>query len=278
MSNVKKQDLKSIGDIYGGLLNVVKKNIIQEKTKASIGEAPLQKGGPQKEGGFVETELDIKKLSKKNLKDNFYNMKGLNGVDVDNNESEEDEEEITQEMKKSIRYRINNFMRKKSIFDKLYENVMSEEEAEDQDIMELGLSDATPDDELGDEGLEGEDSVTFTLDRETAQKLHDVLMSVLSDDVESGDDFEGEDFGGEEDYEEDEEDGEPTPERSSINYGKNNKVGNLKPSGGTADHRTTSKVGDDGDHGHALHNAKQPNMGKNNKVGKLKQGHGLFQQ
>ena len=60
--------------------------------------------------------------------------------------------------------------------------------------------------------------------------------------------------------------------------GKNNKVGNLKVQSGGASSAYTSKVGPDGDHGHALVNAKQPNMGKSNKVSSLKTGKSLFEQ
>jgi hypothetical protein len=276
MSSIRKQDQQSLGDIYGTLLNNVKRNIIKEKVKEEIGEVPLKDGGPLEKGGFTPTKLDPKKLNKKELVDNAYNIKRLSQVD-----DEEDSEEITPETEKVVRKSLNNFMRKKSIFDKLYENVMGADQGDmaGQDLAELGLDDATPDDELGAGG--GEDEVTFTIDRETAQKLCDVLQGVLDMGGEEGADGEEDEFGGDEfgsdDFEEDEEDA-PSSHGTSVNYGKNNKVGNLKPVGGTAQHQPTDKVGNDGDHGHALHNAKQPDMGKNNKVGRLKTNQGAFQQ
>ena len=76
--------------------------------------------------------------------------------------------------------KINNSMTK-SIFDKLYETVMNEEALPGDDNIEAHDAEAL-DLPVGDE--EGE--VTITLDRETAKKLHEVLMSVLGEEHESG--------------------------------------------------------------------------------------------
>ena len=282
MSTLKKKDLNNLGDIYGNILNDMKKNIIQEsKIKEEIGEAPLQKGGPQETAGYKSEKIDRKKLSKKDSKDNLYNIENLSGQD----KKEEDEEEITQESRKIAQRSLNKFMSKKSIFDKLYENVMfGGEQDEDQMNSSLGLDDATPDDELGSEG---EDEVTITLDRDTAMKLYEVLGACCGEGTEEGEgegEGEGEmsegedDFGGYGDNEEDEENlGDTATFSKAIDYGKSNKVGNLKPAGGSASSASTDKVGNDGDHGHALVNAKQPNIGKINKVGNLKTGQGAFQ-
>ena len=172
--------------------------------------------------------------------------------------------------------------RKTLSFDKLFESVVNEnfsgmEDAED-DIKAFGLEDEMTDDEMDSDLGGGEDEVTFTLDRATAQKLHDVLMAVLGDEGsdEGGDegelDFdmgnEGEDEMGD-DFEEDEE----TPAIGKLT-GKPNTVGKVKPKGGKASSDVTDEVGDDGDYGHALYNAKQPNIGagSNNKVGNYKKG------
>jgi hypothetical protein len=69
--------------------------------------------------------------------------------------------------------KINNFMTK-SIFDKLYETVMNEEAIPGDDNIEAHDAEAL-DLPMGDE----EGDVTFTLDRETAKKLHEVLAAVL---------------------------------------------------------------------------------------------------
>jgi hypothetical protein len=320
MSTAKKKDLNSLGDIYGNILNGVKNNILKEsKVKQEIGEAPLQKGGPQETAGYMPTKVDRRKMSKKELDDNLYNIKDLSEEDEETAkkakkskkdydkdgvvEAPEEEfkgskdkaiktalqKENNKETRKIARESLNKFMSKKSVFDKLYEQVMfGDESANDaQDLDALGLDDSTPDSELGSES---EDEVTLTLDRETAMKLYDVLAACCGDtegEGEMGEDEMGEETGGEDEfggnnYDEDEETLGSTSSGAStfskaIDYGKSNKVGNLKTVGGTASSASTDKVGNDGDHGHALVNAKQPNVGKNNKVGNLKTGQGAFQ-
>lgn len=298
------KDLLSIGNIYGSMLNKLQHEIVRESkhTKVpvnEIGDAPLIKGGPQETAGYMQTKLDKNKLSKKELEDNAYNIKNLSYSDDEDPLDEEDEEDFSAETKKIAQSSLNTFMRKRSIFDKLFENAMNGSsfggnsdmnETEELDALEIGDGDDEGMDDMDDMDDDMGDEVTFTLDRATAQKLHDVLMGVLGgeeevDDLEDGmdEDMDGdyEDMEDEEncDYgDEDEEDlGHPnTGSVKSVDMGKNNKVGNVKPKGGTASSAYTSKVGPDGDHGHALVNAKQPNMGKNNKVGNLKTGKSLF--
>jgi len=300
------KDLLSIGNIYGSMLNKLQHEIVRESkhTKVpvnEIGDAPLIKGGPQETAGYMQTKLDKNKLSKKELEDNAYNIKNLSYSDDEDHLDEEDEEDFSAETKKIAQSSLNTFMRKRSIFDKLFENAMNGSsfggnsdmnETEELDALEIGGGDDEGMDDMDDMDDDMGDEVTFTLDRATAQKLHDVLMGVLGgeeevDDLEDGmdedmdndyEDMEDEencDYG---DGDEDEEDlGHPnTGSVKGVDMGKNNKVGNVKPKGGTASSAYTSKVGLDGDHGHALVNAKQPNMGKNNKVGNLKTGKSLF--
>lgn len=206
--------------------------------------------------------------------------------------NEEDEETI-KESRKIAKASINNFMRKKSIFDKLYENVMGQPGS----MAPMGGSEMEEVGELDALGIEGEgegmeetgEEVTFTLDRETAQKLIDVLQAAVGGEEEVGGEegeaeSEGEtEEGGAEEaeegfWDEDEEDLGASNLSKEVNYGKNNKVGTLKTQSGGATSAYTDKVGQDGDHGHALVNAKQPNMGTNNKVGTLKTGKSAFEQ
>ena len=308
----KSNDFAKIGQVYGGMLNGMKHKLVSEgkigpKVKpGEIGEAPLIKGGPQETAGYMPAKVDRTKMSEKELKDNLYNIKNLSNPD----NLEEDEEDMKdtkhkakkvakkmvkgkekaktqKESGKIVKESINNFMRSKSIFDKLYENVtgqfngmspMGSEMEETEELDALGIEGEGEDmEETGDE-------VTFTLDRATAEKLHEVLMSVLGGDeevdefdMEAGDEMEdeGEEMGY---MDEDEEDLGASNHSKEVNYGKNNKVGNLKTQSGGASSAYTSKVGADGDHGHALVNAKQPNMGKSNKVGTLKTGKSAFEQ
>lgn len=313
-----KNDFASIGNLYGSMLTGLKHQIVAEskvaKIKAGeIGDAPLLKGGPQTTAGYLPTKIDKKTMSKKDLDDNLYHIDELS-YDEDEEtkkpkktkksmikktagtvDSKEDEE-MVKESRKIVRDSINNFMRKKSIFDKLYENVMQPGGAATSGPVDSGMDDMQELDALGIEGedddMGGEDEVTFTLDRATAQKLHDVLMSVLGEEedlgadeeFDGGDELGGEDeFGGEDEdeegfWDEDEEDIGASDLKKEVNMGKNNKVGNLKVQSGGAQSKYTDKVGNDGDYGHAGVNAKQPNMGKNNKVGSLKTGKSMFEQ
>ena len=97
-------------------------------------------------------------------------------------------------------------MSNKSLFEKLFEEVMQD------DAEALGI----PSDDAGAAGEEsfggeeeGGDEVSFTLDRATAQKLHDVLAAVLGGEEEPGEEeMGGEEGAGEEGEAGAEEDGE----------------------------------------------------------------------
>lgn len=319
MANNKKTDINNIGTIYGNMLNKAKHNIIKEaKTnlKASKGPgdkelndkdaAELLDGGPTEKGGFNPKSVDLKTLSDKEKEENAYNINALSygEEDEENIEEEEDiegeegeeKEEDEEKTEKNVTENINNFMKKKSAFEKLYESFMAPgEDAEDLDA--LGIGDGGEDDfsEFDDGGEDdlgegGEDQVTLTIDKALAQQLCDLLQGVLGgegDDTEldfedGGDeDLGGEsDFGGD-DFEEDEETlgTAVTGNVPSALTGKNNKIGGaeVKPAGGKASSAYTDTVdGKAGEWGHPLAGAKQPNMGKNNKVGNLKPGQGAF--
>jgi len=358
----KKKDLQSLGEAYGAILDKV---VVNENVPAgTIGEVPLEKGGPTERGGFKESDVDINKVGDK---ENAYNIKGLSygdendpgtGCDrplptsddvaarygivgkeedseeedvneveeevaedeehkakkakkdydgdgkvesstaeymgsrdkaikkargkkpeeaeedtVDEDElpvSDEENEESSEEIEKIAEEGLNIFMKRKSVFDKLYDKVMVNEdfgggEHEEADLDALGLDDAEADAEAGDE-------VTVTLDREMAQHLCDVLKAACGDEdeveaeVELGD--EDEQFPAQ--FEEDEE-GEPTAMNTHYNDGKQNKVGSLKNAGGAASTGATGKV----DAGSNMNT--HYNDGKQNKVGNLKPGSSAFE-
>lgn len=295
---MSKQDFFKLGEIYSNQLNNIKHKIVTEQKHQSkvkpgeIGEAPLIKGGPDSTDGYVKDLID--KKNKKIKDDNLYDIDNLSQDETsEETDKETKSKKLTTESQKIARRSINKFMRKKSLFDRLYENVMTPgapapdmggEMDQEQELDALGIEDEGLEDDMGGEG----DEVTFTLDRATAQKLHDVLMSVLEGgeedlgdegDFAMGDEDADDDFGGDDFGDEDEEElGHTLVNAKQVDMGKNNKVGNLKVKSGGASSAYTNKVGDDGDHGHALVNAKQPDMGKNNKVGKLKTGTSLFEQ
>lgn len=276
---MSKQSLYKLGQIYGNMLNNI--TVVEEKTlpkKSGPGAkelndkdaAKLQSGGPSEKGGFKPAEIDANKMSKKDAKDNAYDVKNLTAEEI----PDEDEENFG----KINREAINNFM-SKSIFEKLYENVMAGGVTDTDELDALGIE--TSDEEADDMGGE-EETVTITLDKQLAQKLHDVLMSVMGGEEDMGEmeDLSGEeDVSGEEDFggmEEDEETMGHTLHGAKIPsefHGKDNKVSSmkLKPNGKAGDGKYTDEVdGDAGELGHALHGAKAPDMGKNNKVSSTK--------
>jgi len=193
----------------------------------------------------------------------------------DEGEESEEDEEILAEREKIARNRLNNFMSKTSVFDKLYKKVMVQENfgEEVEDVTELeALGIET--DEVVDEVPE---EIAVTIPGELAQTLCDILQTAIAQqetevdidvDVETVTDTE---------FEEDEEatmkDGggygvdAGSTLNKEINYGKKNKVGNLKPA--------TGLVQKDGggygvDAGSTL--SKEINYGKQNKVGNIKLG------
>lgn len=182
---------------------------------------------------------------------------------------------------------INNFM-SKSIFDKLYEDVMSgaPEDLEAKDAEALGLPGET-------EGGADEE-VTFTLPRDVAEKLCDVLKAAIGGDEDNGDEEvdgdmgagddmmgagdemneekskkkkeEAKDEDAEEKEDDEDEDNEGVAKEATelkelpVSAGqslqkKDNKVGDTTKSlasKGPGDGKTTDKVGNDGEKGHAL--------------------------
>jgi len=315
----KTKDLKDLGEVYSNLgkeATVVAENLEAQTvgdTDASIGEAELQDGGPTEEGGFVESEVDIKKVGD----DNPYNIKGLSygednsptleteqpeeqeaDEDEDDPESstaEEDEEEFSAEVLEIAQEGLNKYMANKSIFDELYAKVINEdfgmEEVDDLDA--LGIEDATPDDEIADdEGDDVEGEVTITLDKDLAKALHDVLMAAMGedDDADEGDDDADEDADLEDDLEaadeqdeefaEEDNEGAPTAFNTHYDDGKNNKVGHAdgfgepKVEAPNKVDKPAAGASDTSGAPQALNHS--VNDGKNNKVGNLTGGSAAF--
>jgi len=337
----------TLGDIYGQMLKGVQ--VVQENAQENINKSkkvpkqsknafsvpnPLQDGGPQEKGGYhkalndnyddcredEERKYDNLEKMKEKLKNPNLSDKQRKSIEDAIRKMEhgmqgtEAEERIHKESKKIARDRLNTFMTKKSTFDKLFESVMGGAFDQDdaQEDAALGLGDAPMDDEFGDDEFgDDEDQVTFTLDRATAQKLHDVLMGVLDGGMEDeGDDLDfdtEDDFGGDDEMDEidDDEDEMNYNEEEERGFYPTDKVGNdgtvgaKDGKGGGQQHKfqgrsnkvngrpqpknqktkvvgTTDKVGNDGDYGHALYNAKQPDMGKQNKVSDIRQSEDFF--
>ena len=310
----KTNDLKDLGEVYGNLgkeATVVAENLEAQTVgdpSTNTGNADIQPGGPTEEGGFEESEVDIKKVGDKNP----YNVKGLSYGDhncptieteqpteheaedeEDDPESStaEEDEEFSAEVLEIAQEGLNKYMAKKSIFDELYAKVINEdfgmEEVDDLDA--LGIEDATPDDEIADdEGDDMEGEITITLDKDLAKALHDVLMAAMGEDDDADeadddleDDLEADDDAGEdmEGYEEDNE-GEPTAFNTHYNDGKSNKVGNLGDGFGQPKVQPMNKVhhkpaaGPSDKGGEPKSHTGSYNDGKSNKVGNLGDGFG----
>ena len=183
----------------------------------------------------------------------------------------EEDEEFLEEHEKIARDGLNNFMSKTSVFDKLYNKVMvnenfGEDAEDDMDIEALGIE---MDDDGGDEG-----DVTVSIPRDAAEHLHRALEAILGggeEDIDVDVDEDENTFR----YEEDEEGIDPG---STLNHtvnmgdGGKNKVGDLKPAGAA----TETGVGQHGvDPGSTLNHT--VDMGKNNKVGNLSTGKKVFE-
>ena len=289
--------LVEMGDYY-------EKNIIEEKKsvfppkdtfKLATDKKPIEakadpkafvnkNSGPENADGFKKDIIDTKD-SKISKKENFVEPK-----------------KFSQNLEKTEVRTINTSM-SKSIFDKLYEDVMSDkfEDAEVSDAAALGL----PTGETEAAGEEGD--VTVTLPRDVAQKLHEVLGAILAGEEEAPEakEEEGsseeagsegsadeaneekkEEKADEDNEEEEEEDAENVAKeatelkelpdsagQSLTGAKKSNLVGDVTKSlksSGPGDAKVTDKVGNDGEKGHALVGAGVKGgselQSKNNKV------------
>lgn len=290
---MKKRDAVCIGDIYGKMLNPLRYSLKESKNKNAFGNQPELKGeGPHTDGynkvlndeegvdccGNCEEDEEkefkpskrletVKKMEAK-LKDPKISEKTkkelTKQINLRSSEESEEEKNLKESRKNNIQM-VNSIM-SKSVFDKLYSKVLKENFGQDDsDVDALGLNDSTPDSDLGDDfgddfGDEGDgegDSVTFTLDRATAQTLIDVLQGALGDDggeedvgeevddLDFGDDEgDGDDFGG--DFEEDEETQgtKPAVDKKKAFQNKNNKVsGPPSPKSGKAKSDVTDEIG-----------------------------------
>jgi len=240
-------------------------------------DGPLPTGKGNAYSGIVgEEDEEDNESGKKPDKDGDGVPDWADKHDGEDDHAKKKKKKKGKETEKIAKESLNNFMATKSVFDKLYDKVMvnenfpfADESAED-DLDALGLADADTDAEAGD----GDDEVTITLDRDMAQRLCDILKEACGDEDDDGDEVEfevdapedGEMYSDEED-----EEGTPTAMNTHYNDGKNNKVGNLKAKGAASATGASGKV----DPGSAMNT--HYNDGKNNKVGNLKAGQSAFE-
>ena len=167
--------MTALGDLYEEKVTFPPKDTFKlQKAKKPV-EAKAEKkafvstpSGPEEADGFNKNKIDAKDAKK----DNFF-----------------EPQKFSQNCEKTEIKSINNFMNK-SIFDTLFEDVMSDRvnDVETHDAEALGLPSGGEDEVSGEE-------VTVTLDRATAKKLHDVLMAVLGDEEAAGEEEHGGDEG-----------------------------------------------------------------------------------
>ncbi len=153
--------------------------------------------GPEGAGGWAATQLDPD--NPKIKLDNEYDVKQLSDPSVPGEEGASDY--FKAENEKINRESINTNMAKtnKSIFDRLYEEVMDDET---MDAVELGVD---VDGEGADVDVEESETIQISIPRDVAKHLHDALMDVMdaADDIEDVEDELG-DYDDEDEYEEDE--------------------------------------------------------------------------
>jgi len=246
------------------------------KLKKGKGGKPLPTTEPMdfdSSGGPGEIKM-IDPLKMKKKKDNLYKP-----------------EKFSLGVEKVTNTALNKYMIKKSAFDTLYEEVMDNPADISPDPMGGESDDLEALDIDTDEGEDTEGDVTFTLPRDVAQQLHDVLMSALDSDMDMGeeDEFSDEELGAEDlgadiddDFEDEGEDNfgenvEVQPEPKAIEKGKGTKMmskGNMKAALNSRG-KASGQAKVDVEPQPKPHKGKDM-TGKDNKVGNLKTGHGMF--
>jgi hypothetical protein len=198
MTRVKS--IKDIGLVYEAMKKSpeIKQNVVEEKTVKTLNTFASAK----------DKKIDTKKITSKGSDKNAFSLKntgpeaaeGFSKDIVDPKNAKKNNhfepQKFSTALEKKDPANINNNM-SKSIFDRLYEDVMKD------DAFDLGIQ-AGPEgaeaDKAEDLGGEHED-VTVTLPRDVAQKLHDMLGDVLGGSEEHGEDkedVEGSEAGAEE--------------------------------------------------------------------------------
>ena len=226
----KKNDLNSLGDVYSKLGEEV---VVEEKNDMTVGDKDMTVGeAPLEDGGDCdvdcETPEEVEVAEAPEVKEE----------DEETTEEVETLEEDEENALESAQDGINNFMAKKSAFDELFAKVISEDFGmeEQDDLNALGIEDATPDAELGEEGDDEpseEGEVTVTLDKELAKTLCDLLQAAMgeeeTDEADTEEAPEADEAG---EHAEEDNEGEYKAHTTHVDMGENNKVGSPEGLGG----------------------------------------------
>lgn len=285
----RSTSIKDIGNIYREMqkrnASLVSESVVVEeaaKKKSAQVKAKMPKDTFPAANATVKEPSTLKKGGPKNVK-------GLQKAKKNKN--------FSQKTKKINEGDINNFM---NIFDKLYEDVMNNDELDINTGIGTGPEGDAGDTDFdfgsdSDSDLGGDDKVKITLDKDLAQKLFDILKDVVETEEADSD---LEDLGVEDDSDsdldsdiededcedcEDEQYSETTdieklPDSAGHKLQKGfAAAGNIKASSGKADAKVTDTVGIETGKHPLDHKSELTNPSKN-KVGGLKTGKSLFDQ
>lgn len=284
--NNRSTSIKDIGNIYRQMQNekasLMNESVLLEaaKKKSAQVKAKMPKDTFPAASATVKEPSTLKKTGPSNVK----NLKKL-----------KKDKNFSQKSKKIDESGINNFM---SIFDRLYEDVMNNDELDFNAGIGTGPEGDAGDSDLdldtdSDSDLGGDDEVTITLDKELAKKLLDVLKDVVGDDDQSDTDLE--DLGVDTDSDSEDDDYEDEGNEEGENFYETTDIekvpdsaghklqkgfaaaGNIKASSGKADAKVTDTVGTETGKHPLDHKSELTNPSKN-KVGGLKTGKSLFDQ
>ena len=221
----KARELVEMGNLYNEKVTFPPKGTFElakdakEKKKPFVGKPT----GPEGSEGFRQDAITDPKVTKN--KETFQDVKKFSA------------EKFHEKAGKSETKNINNCM--SNIFDKLFEDVMGLSQ-DDQDAQDLGLP-AAAGAEKAETPEGGEETVTITLDKALAQKLHDVLMAVMGGDEEVPEAPEGTE--GEENAEHSEDHGNGEQENAEEIAGEGTEMTEVKPAAGQSLQGKSNKVG-----------------------------------
>jgi hypothetical protein len=177
-----KNYIKDISAIYENAFFKKNIEIVEEKAVKALNTFPqaIDKKPVVKKDG-----TDSKAFFHKNSgPENAEGVKDILDPKTAKDNNAFEPKKFSQNTGKSIKENINTFM-SKSVFDKLFEDVMKD------DALDLGITagpegDQADNETLGETEVSGD--VSFTLPRDVAQKLHDVLMAALESGEEASSD------------------------------------------------------------------------------------------
>lgn len=279
----RAKSIKDIGDIYRAM----------QQASAAVAGQLNESVSTSKKSQKVKAKFpkDTFKKSEETVKEPSTFKKG-GPKNVKNLAKAKKNEKFSQKTKKVVKEDINNFM---SIFDKLYEDVMKNDELNLNTGIGMGPEGSAGDvEDLGMDSDVDTDSEGDESPKEMLQKAIDLLQKVADSMGEDEGDSDLEDLGVEdkdedEDYEDqddqDEDDGmyettdiEKLPDSAGHKLQKGmDAAGNIKASSGKANASVTDTVGTETGKHPMDHKSELTNPSKN-KVGSLKTGKSLFDQ